>query len=96
MNKHEEFSEQNKSLRVSDFDFHLPEELIAQQPPEVRGTSRMLVLDRALPLGESSLSDRSFYDFPSLLNPGDLLVRQPRDPRTPLRSSHHDARQAGT
>jgi S-adenosylmethionine:tRNA ribosyltransferase-isomerase len=74
MNKHEEFSEQNKSLRVSDFDFHLPEELIAQQPPEVRGTSRMLVLDRALPLGESSLSDRSFYDFPSLLNPGDLLV----------------------
>ena len=74
MNKHEKFSEQNKSLRVSDFDFHLPEELIAQQPPEVRGTSRMLVLDRALPLGESSLSDRSFYDFPSLLNPGDLLV----------------------
>jgi S-adenosylmethionine:tRNA ribosyltransferase-isomerase len=37
----------NQSLRVSDFDFHLPEELIAQQPPAQRGTSRMLVVSRA-------------------------------------------------
>jgi S-adenosylmethionine:tRNA ribosyltransferase-isomerase len=57
-------------LRVADFDFHLPEELIAQQPPAARGASRMLVLNRA----DNSLADSSFTDLPSLLNPGDLLV----------------------
>ena len=61
-------------LCVSDFDFALPEELIAQQPPVERGTSRMMVLNRALPPGEASLADRSFVDLPSLLNPGDLLI----------------------
>ena len=63
-----------QALRVSDFDFALPEELIAQQPPAVRGTSRTLVLDRSLPPGEPSLADRSFTDLPSQLNPGDLLI----------------------
>jgi len=62
------------ALRASDFDFALPEELIAQQPPAERGTSRMLVVDRSLPPGEPSLADRSFADFPTLLNPGDLLI----------------------
>ncbi len=57
-------------LRVSDFDFHLPPELIAQQPPHERGQSRMLVVDRA----SGALRDRWFADFPSLLAPGDLLV----------------------
>ena len=33
-------------LRVTDFDFELPGELIAQQPPEVRGASRMLVTEK--------------------------------------------------
>ena len=61
-------------LSVSDFDFALPEDLIAQQPPAERGTSRMMVLNRALPTGEASLADRSFADLPSLLNPGDLLI----------------------
>ena len=74
MKRPEEIPSENQSLRVSDFDFHLPEELIAQQPPAERGASRMLVLNRALPSGESSLSDRSFTDLPSLLNPGDLLI----------------------
>ncbi len=60
--------------RVTDYDFVLPEELIAQQPPVERGASRMLVLDRALPQGESSLADRHFVDLPSLLHPGDLLI----------------------
>jgi S-adenosylmethionine:tRNA ribosyltransferase-isomerase len=57
-------------LRVADFDFELPPELIAQQPPEQRGRSRMLVMDRAT--GE--LRDSQFAEFPSLLRPGDLLV----------------------
>jgi S-adenosylmethionine:tRNA ribosyltransferase-isomerase len=57
-------------LRVADFDFDLPPELIAQQPPAERGQSRMLVMDRAT----GALGDASFADFPSLLRQGDLLV----------------------
>jgi S-adenosylmethionine:tRNA ribosyltransferase-isomerase len=57
-------------LLVEDFDFELPAELIAQQPPEERGRSRMLAMDRAT----GALRDASFVDLPSLLNPGDLLV----------------------
>jgi S-adenosylmethionine:tRNA ribosyltransferase-isomerase len=57
-------------LRVADFDFHLPAELIAQQPPAERGRSRMLVMDRTT----GDLRDARFDDFPSLLNSGDLLV----------------------
>jgi S-adenosylmethionine:tRNA ribosyltransferase-isomerase len=57
-------------LTVRDFDFDLPEELIAQQPPAQRGTSRMLAVDRTT----GRVSDRFFTDLPSLLNSGDLLV----------------------
>jgi S-adenosylmethionine:tRNA ribosyltransferase-isomerase len=57
-------------LLVSDFNFDLPEELIAQQPPAERGTSRMLLLNR----NSGEFRDANFADFPSLLNPGDLLV----------------------
>lgn len=58
-----------------DFDLHsyrydLPEERIAQQPPAVRGTSKLLVLDRAS--GLNSL--HAFPDLPDLLPPGALLV----------------------
>ncbi len=57
-------------LRVSDFDFPLPPELIAQQPPAERGQSRMLVVDRVT----GALRDAQFSHFPSMLQPGDLLV----------------------
>jgi S-adenosylmethionine:tRNA ribosyltransferase-isomerase len=57
-------------LRVSDFDFPLPPELIAQEPPAERGQSRMLVMNRA----SGALRDAQFQDFPGLLQPGDLLV----------------------
>lgn len=57
-------------LLVSDFDFALPEELIAQEPPAVRGASRMLHLDRA----SGVVADRQFADLPALLQPGDLIV----------------------
>jgi len=57
-------------LRVDDFDFDLPEELIAQQPPAERGQSRMLVMDRAT----GALRDALFADFAAQLKPGDLLV----------------------
>jgi len=57
-------------LRVADFDFALPPELIAQEPPAERGQSRMLVMSRAT----GALRDASFAELPALLNPGDLLV----------------------
>jgi len=57
-------------LLVTDFDYELPEELIAQEPPAERGTSRMLVMDR----GTGALRDNHFAEFPSLLREGDLLV----------------------
>jgi S-adenosylmethionine:tRNA ribosyltransferase-isomerase len=57
-------------LRVADFDFELPPELIAQQPPAERGLSRMLTMNRAT----GALRDSSFAELPALLNPGDLLV----------------------
>jgi S-adenosylmethionine:tRNA ribosyltransferase-isomerase len=58
------------SLRVADFDFELPKDLIAQQPPAERGADRMLVIDRA----SGNFRDAHFSDFPSLLRRGDLLV----------------------
>jgi S-adenosylmethionine:tRNA ribosyltransferase-isomerase len=57
-------------LRVADFDFELPPELIAQQPPPERGQSRMLIVNRAT----GQWRDGQFADLPSLLRQGDLLV----------------------
>jgi S-adenosylmethionine:tRNA ribosyltransferase-isomerase len=57
-------------MRLSDFHYELPEELIAQHPPEQRGASRLLCLDG--PTG--TIADRMFQDLPQLLQPRDLLV----------------------
>ncbi len=57
-------------MKRTDFNYQLPEELIAQRPLERRSASRLLSLDRQ----SGDLSDRKFNDLPSLLNPGDLLV----------------------
>ena len=57
-------------MRVSDFDFALPEELIAQEPLADRGASRMLVVDRVT----GQLEDRVFRDLPGYLRPGDVLA----------------------
>lgn len=57
-------------MLTADYDFELPAELIAQQPPATRTASRMLVLDRA---GEG-VTHRVFADLPAYLRPGDLLV----------------------
>ncbi|MEQ1591805.1 MAG: tRNA preQ1(34) S-adenosylmethionine ribosyltransferase-isomerase QueA [Thiobacillaceae bacterium] len=55
-------------MRVADFDFDLPDELIAQFPPAERGGSRLLHV------ADGNLHDRQFRDFPALLRPNDLLV----------------------
>ncbi len=59
-----------RAEHVEDFHYDLPEDLIAQQPPAERGTSRMLVVDRA----SGDFRDDSFADFGKHLRPGDLLV----------------------
>ena len=57
-------------MLVSDFDFYLPEELIAQEALADRSGSRLLHLSRST----GSFEDRRFTDFPNLLRHGDLLV----------------------
>jgi len=57
-------------MRRSDFQFELPAELIAQYPTQQRPASRLLHLQA----NTGQLVDRQFRDFPSLLQPGDLLV----------------------
>ena len=57
-------------MKVSDFDYYLPEELIAQTPLEKRDESRLLVLDKKT--GE--IEHKHFYDIIDYLNKGDTLV----------------------
>ena len=57
-------------MLVSEFDYHLPEELIAQEPLADRAASRMLHVKRRT--GE--LKDGAFRDFPEMLRADDLLV----------------------
>lgn len=57
-------------IPVSQYDFHLPPELIAQHPVEPRDASRLLVVNRR----SGELHDRVFSDLPSLLEPRDLIV----------------------
>ncbi len=57
-------------MKVSDFDFYLPEELIAQHPLEKRDESRLMVLDKKT--GE--IEHKKFYDIIDYLNKGDTLV----------------------
>ncbi|QVK16938.1 tRNA preQ1(34) S-adenosylmethionine ribosyltransferase-isomerase QueA [Mycoplasmatota bacterium] len=57
-------------MRVEDFDFHLPKELIAQTPLKNRDTSRLLILDKET--GE--VTHRHFYEILDYLNEGDTLV----------------------
>ncbi len=57
-------------MRLSEFDFDLPEDLIAQQPPPERGSSRLLVVDRRA----GTWTDAAIADLPGLLSPTDLVV----------------------
>jgi S-adenosylmethionine:tRNA ribosyltransferase-isomerase len=57
-------------MKLSDFDYYLPDELIAQHPPAERTASRLLHLDGVT----GAIQDRTFRDITSLLLPNDLLV----------------------
>ncbi|EKF48736.1 S-adenosylmethionine:tRNA ribosyltransferase-isomerase [Thermosipho africanus H17ap60334] len=58
-------------MKLSDFDYYLPEELIAQTPADPRDSSRLMVLNRK----EKTIEHRIFRDIVEYLSPGDLLVR---------------------
>ena len=57
-------------MLITDFDYHLPEELIAQEPLADRKSSRMLRVDR----GAGNFADDAFSNFPKHLREGDVVV----------------------
>lgn len=57
-------------MKLSDYDYHLPEELIAQDPLAVRSESRLMVLDK----NTGDIEHKHFYDIKEYLKPGDCLV----------------------
>ncbi|MGI9034531.1 MAG: tRNA preQ1(34) S-adenosylmethionine ribosyltransferase-isomerase QueA [Pyrinomonadaceae bacterium] len=57
-------------MKISDYDYELPAELVAQKPLERRENSRMLVLNRR----ESSWRDEQFFNFPNFLRDDDVIV----------------------
>jgi S-adenosylmethionine:tRNA ribosyltransferase-isomerase len=61
---------QTVPLRLSDFEFEYPRELVALYPAEPRESARLLVVDRAT----GSLEHRSMHDLPEYFGPGDVLV----------------------
>lgn len=58
-------------MKLNEFDFDLPEELIAQTPLEKRDTSKLMILHR----DSGKVEHRQFFDIIEYLNPGDILVR---------------------
>jgi len=58
-------------MRIDEFDYHLPPELIAQHPSEKRDHSRLLVLHK----NNGQIEHRKFYDIIDYLHKGDILVR---------------------
>jgi len=57
-------------MRLTDFDYELPEELIAQYPIEKRDQSKLMIIDRK----EGSIKHKHFYNLPDYLNADDLLI----------------------
>ena len=60
----------SNSSNIKDYDYELPQSLIAQVPAPERDHSRLLVVDRS----NRSFTDSHFFDLPALLRPGDLIV----------------------
>jgi len=58
------------SARLTDYDYNLPRELIAQRPPARREDSRMMVLHR----DAQTIEHRQFHELKKFLQPGDLLI----------------------
>jgi S-adenosylmethionine:tRNA ribosyltransferase-isomerase len=78
-------------MRVDDFDFHLPEELIALRPARPRDSARLLVVRGA----EGALEDCCVSDLPRLLNAGDILVANDTRVLRAALNGHRPSREAG-
>lgn len=57
-------------MLVSDYNYNLPEKCIAKRPPKVRGTTRLLVLNRK----SGQITDSYYADLADFLEPGDLII----------------------
>lgn len=57
-------------MKISDYEYVLPDELIADEPPKVRGSSRLIVVNRAT----GAVADKSYGDIVAYLQAGDVLV----------------------
>lgn len=57
-------------MKLNEFDYYLPKELIAQEPPKKRGYSRLLIVDRK----RRTFEEKTFNEIIEYLNPGDLIV----------------------
>ena len=57
-------------MNLSDYDFHLPDELIAQEPQTRRDQSRLLVLDRS----DGQIHHLNFVDIVKVIRPADVLI----------------------
>ncbi len=57
-------------MKISDYNYELPEELIADKPPVIRGTSRLLALDRV----SGAIEDKKYSDIADFLEAGDVVV----------------------
>ncbi len=57
-------------MKISDFEYDLPEDRIAKNPPVVRGEAKLITVDR----NTGAIADKKYPDITSLLNPGDVLV----------------------
>lgn len=66
----EDENKTTRAMQVEDYDYYLPQELIAQTPIEPRDHSRLLLVDRT----KTTVEHKHFYDLVSYLQPGDLLI----------------------
>ena len=57
-------------MKIRDFSFNLPPEQVAQHPPEVRGTAKLMLMDR----NTGKVEHKNMQDFPDLIEPGTLVV----------------------
>ena len=57
-------------MKISEFKYNLPEELIAKYPPKERGTSNLLVLDK----GSGDITEKKYFNIPEYIEEGDVVV----------------------
>jgi S-adenosylmethionine:tRNA ribosyltransferase-isomerase len=58
------------TMKMSEFKYNLPRELIAQYPPQKRGSSNLLVLDRK----SGEISHKKYFNIPDFVQEGDVIV----------------------